>query len=54
MFNIYFTAKDAHVVPGGVFPPPIAAAALMAMMPPPECFHVSILFSILNGVIIYS
>ncbi|XP_052243901.1 cleavage stimulation factor subunit 3-like isoform X2 [Dreissena polymorpha] len=31
--------KDAHIVPGGVFPPPDAAASLMAMMPPPECFH---------------
>lgn len=36
------TAKDAHVVPGGVFPPPAAASALMMMMPPPECFHVSV------------
>ncbi|WAR09068.1 CSTF3-like protein [Mya arenaria] len=31
--------KDAHIVPGGVFPPPDGAASLMKMMPPPECFH---------------
>jgi len=36
------SAKDAHIVPGGVFPPPDSAAALMKMMPPPECFHVSL------------
>jgi len=41
---LYVTAKEAHAVPGGVFPPPCAAAALMAMMPPPECFHVCTTF----------
>lgn len=30
---------DAHIVPGGIFPPPPIAAELLSRLPPPHCFN---------------